>query len=111
MKQEIVFKQYFATSQKTSADSGFGLGFNYILEAYFALTPGMDTDQCLDALARAVATVDHKALGVDVNLGFEPTTANLCRYLSLEIKKHYGSGAFVKLIRGDGLAAEHLARR
>jgi len=107
MKQEIVFKQHFATGQKTSGDSTrFGLGFNYTVEASFALTPGVDADHCIEALNKAVATVDHKALGVDASLGFEPTTANLCRHLSNQIREHYSPGAHVRLIRGDGLVAE-----
>ena len=106
MVQEAVFRKFISVGQKTTADSSpYGQGFNYTVEAGFALSPGFDREACLKAFGKALAVIDHKALGVDVDLGVEPSSAELCLYLKEQIRKSYPPGVTsLKLYRGDGLA-------
>jgi hypothetical protein len=104
MNQEIIFRKNIAVGQKSSEPSGpYGRGFNYVVEISFPLAPGFNSEPCLKAIDDVLSAIDHKALGVDVDLGVEPTSFNLCKYIAEEIKQHFGqSPVSVKMIRGDG---------
>lgn len=100
MRKEIVLSRNISVGQKTKASSRFGDGFNYRVEATFLLD-GFNRVQAETALAEALKKIDHKALGVDVDLGFEPTSENLCRFLADEIRRA-APLLSLALIRGDG---------
>ena len=102
MKQFIVLKRHISVSQKFSGSAAkFGEGFNYSVEATFPLED-YNPEAASEALKNALAKVDHKALGLDVDLGFEPTSPALCAFLAREIV----GLSFLRLVRGDGATFE-----
>jgi hypothetical protein len=106
MAAEIVYRQSISVAQKTKGTGPYGLGFNYVVEAAFALSQDFRGEDARSALEGALARIDHQALGVDLDLGFEPTSAQLCHYLRGEIEKNYAPGVLrLELRRGDGLVA------
>jgi hypothetical protein len=99
VKQEIIFRKDIAVGQKTSSSGAYGDGYNYLIEAGFPM--GSDHGECLSHFLAALAKIDHKALGIDVDLGFEPTSQALCEFLMRELSS---SGATsLRMLRGDGL--------
>lgn len=106
MQKQIILSRDISVGQKTRESARFGDGFNYRVEAAFALDD-FDRERAEMALAAALNKIDHKALGVDVDLGFEPTSQNLCRFLADEIRKTAPLRALV-LIRGDGSRFEFI---
>jgi hypothetical protein len=105
MKQEILLRKNISLGQKTSDSMGaFGDGFNYVVEAGFPLL-NFDRVRASVALEGALAKIDHKALGMDVDLGFEPTSEALVVFLAAEIERGYGLSSF-RLVRGDGRVYE-----
>ncbi len=97
---ERFFRRHFAVGQKLGESGPYGQGFNYHLEVRFPLS--LDRDICLKAMSAVVATLDHKALGVDVHIPAPPSSENLARYLALEIEKRVGTKVSLSLERGDG---------
>lgn len=108
MTQEIFFRKFIAVGQKNSASvSSYGEGFNYWLEIGLRLTPDLISIEVQNKISEVVAQMDHRALGLDVKLGFEPTTAQLCAHVARKLRAVCGeSGVKVRLIRGDELVAE-----
>lgn len=91
-----------AIGQKSTDDPGtYGQGFNYIVEAGFSES---GTPDSLRTLVDALKSIDHKLLGLDVNLIDNPTSQNICRWLYSAIKAKDESLYEIRLLRGDGLS-------
>lgn len=103
MKVEVLLREFIAVAQKTAEDTPlhhrFGQGFNYVVEAVFDFN--IDETARHD-LKRVLARIDHKSIGLDLDLGFSAGSGSLCKYLWQELKS---SGVrSVTLRRGDGLS-------
>jgi hypothetical protein len=111
MQTRFYIRKSIAVGQKTAkTPSAYGQGFNYQVEVGFALDSTFcDTNTRL--VADVLAAIDHKALGLDVALGFEPTSGRLCYWLASEIQKRTQCAEIqVRLVRGDGLTVTSVAR-
>ena len=96
---QTVYLRHLALAQKTTAagsGSPFGQGFNYRLEVTVEGAP-LEFERRLEAV---LTGLDHKALGVDVELGFEPSTAALARFIAERLAP--APVREVYLARGDG---------
>jgi hypothetical protein len=105
MTQVLRLRRFVSLGQKISLDRDsrpFGEGFNYWVEIGFPQLNFCWED--LDRItSKILSRIDHKAIGLDVHLGFEPTTAALAVWLKQELEAATGiSGVEVKLNRGDG---------
>lgn len=56
-----------------------------------------------DRFKEALSEIDHKSLGLDQNLGFEPSTPAVCRFVFE--KMGLPKKAKVAFLRGDGYCA------
>ncbi len=91
-----------AVGQKSSSSAGdYGQGFNYRVE--FGFAPGFAPAKVELCLKEVLGRVDHRALGVDVDLGFEPTSVRLAAWLAQEVAAKAPELREVRLVRGDGL--------
>ncbi|NJM10431.1 MAG: hypothetical protein HC883_06170 [Bdellovibrionaceae bacterium] len=54
-------------------------------------------------LSLVLKHIDHALLGVDVQVISEPTTANIARWILVELQKLSSDWREVRLERGDGL--------
>lgn len=98
----IYYRRHLALGQKNSADAGiYGQGFNYVVEAGFRQPAG--TSKSAGALADALKVIDHRLLGLDVNIIENPTSQNICRWLYATVKAKDESLYEIRLLRGDGL--------
>jgi hypothetical protein len=103
----MVLRRSIALGQKTESDgSKYGRGFNYIVEVSFELRPGAPVEQWRSAVDDVLPLIDHKALGVDVALDREPTTASIGKWLKGEVEARTGEKIEVELRRGDGLVVK-----
>jgi len=103
MKPAFFLKYNLALGQKTEADTAaYGRGFNYQVEAGFAGEESAEHDR---VASDVLSLIDHKLLGIDFDLGVEPTTVNLCWWIFTHLKKRCPELAEVRLLRGDGLLA------
>lgn len=94
----IYLQRFIALGQKTDHCSAqFGRGFNYHVEAGF---PPGNWAEVLDSV---LSRLDHKALGVDFDLGVEPSSARVCDWIARELESKSGVRVEVVLRRGDGL--------
>jgi hypothetical protein len=67
-----------------------------------------EMDDAKTAAARVLAEIDHRALGVDVNLGVDPTLGELARWIGERLDA-YGV-IEVRLVSGDGCGARYCAQ-
>jgi len=87
-----------AIGQKTSSSkSPWGEGHNIRVDVGF-LEPN------LEALDVVLKKVDHRLLGVDVDLGVDPTLGALAEWIFSQLAESE-SVVDVRLTRGDGLTA------
>jgi len=63
----------------------YGQGVNYQFEVALDFHAGFSHERALRCLDEALSLIDHKALGVDVHLGCEPTSAALCSFIAQEL--------------------------
>jgi hypothetical protein len=105
MTQDIFVRSFISVGQKTQADATtYGRGFNYWVEVGLPYSENFDREKTLTALQALLEVVDHRALGVDQKLGFEPTSLKLCVWLAQEWAKRTGVNPVkVQLERGDGV--------
>lgn len=99
LQTEISFSQFIAIGQKTSTStSQWGEGANYrvVLDVRPEHEPAARA-----GLGETLSQLDHRALGVDVDLGFEPTPTNLAEWIFKQISTH-APVLRVSLRRGDG---------
>jgi hypothetical protein len=103
MNRTIFFKSHMSVAQKTRASGPYGDGFNYHVEVGIHSHPGLDEKQIVRQIASVTSVLDHKALGVDFDLGQEPTGVALFLWLEDKLKSTLGLAfATLKLERGDG---------
>ena len=106
MKSLILLRRHISVGQKTVDSSVHGAGFNYRIEASFMLSGTFERQVAAQELSAALARIDHRALGVDLNLGFEPTTTALCSFLAGILRTASPLLLKFRMVRGDGLTAE-----
>ncbi len=112
MTEEILLREFIAVSQKLKDDPQYpyGKGYNFTVEVAFRLSPentlkNINETRLRQRLRVVLGRLDHKALGLDVDFGFEPETAALCRFIFTELD---GLGVTrVALTRGDGLSVSY----
>ena len=98
----IFLARSIAVGQKSGVHpSLYGQGFNYWVEVGFALDHLFQSSTCNEMLDQILSLIDHRALGVDVDLGLEPTSSALCTWIQSEFEKR-GKAVTLRLIRGDG---------
>ena len=82
MKRVSIFRRRLAIGRKTSRMAErWGQGANLGVEVHVALTGEAEREPAARAIGDALREIDHRALGVDVDLGYEPSGANLARFL------------------------------
>jgi hypothetical protein len=101
-----------AIGQKTQrSSSAFGEGHNINVHAGFRVQTGAEESALNAALDKVLKAIDHRALGVDVDLGMDPELSNLAPWL---LEKLHAEGAAsaceIKLVRGDGLTVRATLR-
>ncbi len=92
--------------------SRFGEGHNYSVEVGF-LKPHVAGEEVRlrAALDAVLVAMDHRALGVDVDLGVEPETPQLAEWIAKKLTDAQGASVReVRLIRGDGMTATYFAQ-
>lgn len=93
------------------SSSRFGEGHNYIVEVGANTQSSLDEARLSDQLKNVIARIDHRAIGVDVELGFNPVPSALAEWVLKELKSQGVSGVCeVRLIRGDGFVATYFAQ-
>jgi hypothetical protein len=105
---KVFLRKFIAIGQKTQEDTeSFGRGFNYWVEVGFPLSETFDRLLAARVIDDVLGQIDHKALGVDVDLGINPTSQNLCVWIANEIACRWSSKQRdqleIRLLRGDGL--------
>lgn len=93
-----------AVGQKTKPTESFGAGFNYWVEVRFPFA--VERERAEQALSETLAVLDHKALGVDVEISQEPNSANLAHHIYEDISRRLGVLVQVRLERGDAWTFE-----
>jgi hypothetical protein len=103
MNRTIFFRTAISVAQKTRESGSYGDGFNYHIEVGVSAHLGLDENLILRQIASVTGELDHKALGIDFDLGQEPTSVFLTQWLEARLKTAIGGAyASVRLIRGDG---------
>lgn len=109
----IFFRRFIALGVKTKGSSSrFGEGHNFTIEAGFRVESKGDEARLIASLDRVLARIDHRALGVDVDLGLDPVPSALAEWI---FKEHHGaeretSLCEVHMLRGDGLKAAYFTQ-
>lgn len=96
MKLRSICRGHLAIGRKTPQTRGrWGQGFNLLVEVeWTSVDVGHD-----ERLREALGRIDHRSLGVDLDLGFPAEGAALAAWLAREL----GAGvARVTLLQGDG---------
>lgn len=106
---EVFLKRHISIGQKTGPQ-GFGQGANVEVTAGFAAGHGWNDGAAGGTLAEVLKIIDHKALGVDLDLGFSPTLPALCEWIFAELNKRKQPVCEVRLLRGDGVGAIYRQR-
>lgn len=108
----IFLRRFIALGTKTKDSSTrFGEGHNFIVEVGFAAQDSVHETRWSEQLDNVISRIDHHAIGVDVELGFNPVPSALAEWLFKELKR-LGVDAVreVRLIRGDGPAVAYFAQ-
>ena len=64
-----------------------------------------DEHNAAAAITSVLKKIDHKALGLDVDLGFEPELTRLCPWVFQSLKESgLDSLIEVRMVRGDGVS-------
>lgn len=106
----VYFKKFIAVGQRTHAmTSPFGEGHNIHVEVGFPLPLKLEEIALNAEMDRVLKEIDHRALGVDLDLGFEPETTALARWIFERLSATVAV-ADVRLIRGDGLSVRYFAQ-
>jgi len=100
------FRRFIAVGQKSEGSLG-GQGFNYWLEVCCPFQ--MEREACLKALDQVCAEIDHKALGIDVDLAVTPTSVNLVGWIADQMRARLSTTVDVRLERGDGWITQKIA--
>lgn len=105
MIEKIYFRNFISVAQKSTASSAqYGEGYNYWVETGVKTPLRGDESLVQRKIKETVGRLDHKALGTDVDLGFDPTSVRLCEWLFEEIKRACAPEEVmeVRMLRGDG---------
>lgn len=107
MTGTIFFRSHLSVSQKTAVSGAYGDGFNYHIEVGVRAHPGRDEAKTKALIASVTSQLDHKALGIDFDLGQEPTSIAVLKWLEARLRQVLGADFVeLKLQRGDGLQLE-----
>jgi 6-pyruvoyl-tetrahydropterin synthase len=107
----LYFSQFIAIGQKTKASaSPFGEGHNYMVEVGVALQGALE-DDLSSKIGAVLKEIDHKALGVDVDLGVEPETSRLAEWIFKRLAANGIKNVVdVRMNRGDGMTARYFVQ-
>jgi 6-pyruvoyl-tetrahydropterin synthase len=108
----LYLNHFIAIGQKTKASSsGFGEGHNYMVEVGVAVQGALQVEVVKAKIGAVLNEIDHKALGVDVDLGVEPETSMLPKWIFERLRKSGLSEIReVRMNRGDGMTASYLVQ-
>ena len=108
----IFLRRFIALGTKTKdSSSRFGEGHNFTVEVGFGVQGSRDEARWSGALDIVMARIDHHAIGVDVELGFNPVPSALAEWIFKELKSlGVNEVREVRLIRGDGPVAAYFAQ-
>lgn len=83
MTPEYLYRRHIALASNPSKDAPYGQGFNCVVE--IACKPGLDSKIVIRAFQQTLNRIDHKALGVDVELGVATSLPSLAQWLGREL--------------------------
>ena len=93
------------------SSSRFGEGHNFTVDAGFRVEAVSDEARLNASLNKVLARIDHRALGVDVDLGLDPVPSALAEWIFKELRAEGESSACeIQMIRGDGLKAAYFTQ-
>lgn len=101
MNQKILFLHNVAIAIKTAQSGPFGEAFNCQIGIEVPLE---QNERLRPVIKSIVGRLDHKALGVDLDLGIDLSGARLTRWLRDTIEQETGVlPVRVQILRGDGI--------
>ncbi|MBX3022310.1 MAG: hypothetical protein KF799_11610 [Bdellovibrionales bacterium] len=103
MTPEIGQKFHISLALGPATTAPYGQGFNCVVEAYCRADSSAADPEIKKLIRQIVDRIDHRAVGVDVDLGIAPTLPALAEWLAEElITAGVHALTRVRLSRGDG---------